>query len=108
MLESFLVISIIILVSNLLHIKSIRDNVLDTKQPKPSKIISLKQNDKDDLITLNRSLKNLEYINQFEEYLCYKKDVRFSSEFLEKFYQLKTEAQMVTLSTTQELIRKSA
>lgn len=108
MLESFLVISIIILVSNLLHIKSIRDNVLEANQTKPSKIVSLKQNDEIDFVMLNRSLKNLEYINQFEEYLYGKKDLEFSSEFLQNFYQLKTEAQLTTLNTTQELIHKCA
>lgn len=61
-----------------------------------------------DAVLLNRSLKNLEYINQFEHYMSCERHTYFSTDFLEKFNQLKFEAQLVTLNTTQVLLKQSA
>ncbi|ARV10177.1 hypothetical protein BTO05_11220 [Winogradskyella sp. PC-19] len=59
-----------------------------------------------DMSYLNQSLKNLEYISQFEHYLSCREDSDFSSEFLQSFNQLKIDAQLATLNSTNAIMKK--
>ena len=52
---------------------------------------------------LNKSLKHLEFISQFEMYLDEKHYKNFSIEFLQEFKKIKQEAQLTTLKTTNKL-----
>lgn len=56
---------------------------------------------------LNKSLKHLEFISQFEMYLEEKHYKNFSIEFLQEFEKIKREAQLTTLKTTNKLNHKN-
>ncbi len=56
-----------------------------------------------DLLLLDKSLKHLEFIAQFECYLEKKNSEKFSAEFLQEFENIKREAQIDTIKTTQQL-----
>lgn len=58
-------------------------------------------------VILNKSLKNLEFISQFEMYLEEKNYKNFSIEFLQEFQKIKREAQLATLKTTSKLNKES-
>lgn len=71
---------------------------LDTKDNLSSK--NLKNNAVDNkLVLLNKSLKQLEFISEFEMYLEEKTLKNFSLEFLQEFNKIKIEAQLSTLKT---------
>lgn len=59
---------------------------------------------------LNKSLRHLEFISQFEMYLEDKNYKMFPIEFLQEFEKIKLEAQITTLKTTNRLntIHKNA
>ena len=52
---------------------------------------------------LQKSLRQLEFINEFEMYLDEKSLNNFSIEFLQEFEQIKIEAQLSTLKATSQL-----
>jgi hypothetical protein len=52
---------------------------------------------------LNKSLKQLEFIADFEKYLDEKTLENLSIEFLQEFEQIKIEAQLITLKVTNQL-----
>ncbi|MBC3845386.1 hypothetical protein H8K90_03250 [Winogradskyella echinorum] len=52
---------------------------------------------------LQKNLKQLEFISEFEMYLEEKTLKNFSIEFLQEFEQIKIEAQLSTLKTTNQL-----
>lgn len=56
-----------------------------------------------DYLLLDKSLKHLEFIAQFESYLESKNSEKFSLEFLQEFENIKREAQITTIRTTQQL-----
>lgn len=58
-------------------------------------------------VILNKSLKHLEFISQFEMYLEEKHYKNFSIEFLQEFEKIKREAQLTTLKTTNKLNSQS-
>ncbi|WP_179337149.1 hypothetical protein [Winogradskyella ludwigii] len=65
---------------------------------------SLKNNAVDDKVfLLNKNLKQLELISEFEMYLEQKTPKKASLEFLEQFKTIKTEAQLSALKTTNKL-----
>jgi len=68
------------------------------------KALTLTNNTEDNKhILLNRSLKHLEFIAQFEMYLEQKSIKNFSEEFTQEFKKIKLEAQIKTIKTTIEL-----
>lgn len=67
-----------------------------------SKTMTNKVEDNDYAI-LNKSLRHLEFITQFEMYLEDKNYKNFSTEFLQEFEKIKIEAQLTTLKTTSKL-----
>ncbi|MEF3077825.1 hypothetical protein [Winogradskyella poriferorum] len=91
------------------------NNNLKEKQSEAIKLQSaesIKQNDTTVLpkkvdntnhLVLNKSLRHLEFISQFEMYLEDKNYKSFSIEFLQEFEKLKIEAQLTTLKTTNRL-----
>lgn len=91
------------------------NNNLKEKQSEAIKlqsVESIKQNDTTVLpkkvdntnhLVLNKSLRHLEFISQFEMYLEDKNYKSFSIEFLQEFEKLKIEAQLTTLKTTNRL-----
>ncbi|MBT8325834.1 MAG: hypothetical protein KJO96_11095, partial [Winogradskyella sp.] len=56
-----------------------------------------------DYMLLDKSLKHLEFISQFESYLDTKNSEKFPAEFLQEFENIKREAQIATIKTTQQL-----
>ena len=74
-------------------------------QTKVAEIGSISTNKMEDhnYIVLNKSLKNLEFISKFEMYLEVKNYNNFSPEFLQEFEKIKTEAQLTTLKTSNQL-----
>lgn len=54
-------------------------------------------------ILLHKSLRQLEFISEFEMYLEKNTIKNFSLEFLQEFEQIKIEAQLSTLKTTSQL-----
>lgn len=54
-------------------------------------------------VTLNKSLRHLEFISTFEMYLENKNHKNFSVEFLQEFEKIKHEAQLTTLKSTNRL-----
>ncbi len=91
------------------------NNNLKEKQSEAIKLQSaesIKQNDTTVLpkkvdntnhLVLNKSLRHLEFISQFEMYLEDKNYKSFSIEFLQEFEKLKIEAQLTILKTTNRL-----
>lgn len=57
-------------------------------------------------VILNKSLKHLEFINQFEMYLEDKNYKKFPIEFLREFDKIKQDAKLTTLKATQLLNTK--
>lgn len=56
---------------------------------------------------LNKSLRHLEFISEFEMYLEDKNYKNFPIEFLQEFEKIKIEAQLSTLQNTHQLARDS-
>jgi hypothetical protein len=54
-------------------------------------------------VILNKTLRHLEFISQFEMYLEEKHYKNFSIEFLQEFEKIKHEAQITTIKTTNKL-----
>ena len=57
----------------------------------------------DENMLLNKSLKHLEFISEFEMYLEQRTLAYFSKEFLQEFEQIKRNAQLSTLKMTNQL-----
>lgn len=65
----------------------------------------LKDMDMSTSILLNKSLKHLEFISNFEIYLERATHKNFSIEFLQEFEKIKSHAQKITLKTVNELVQ---
>jgi hypothetical protein len=65
-------------------------------------ILTNKLKDNNNII-LNKSLKHLEFISEFEMYLEDKNYKMFPIEFLQEFEKIKLDAQLTTLKTTKRL-----
>lgn len=59
-----------------------------------------------DQVSLNKSLRHLEFISEFELYLENKNYKKFPIEFLQEFEKIKIEAQLSTLNNAQQLNKK--
>ena len=82
--------------------RTVKNTQLETKNSFSSK--NLKNNAIDNkLVLLNRNLRQLEFISEFEMYLEEKALKNCSLEFLQEFSKIKIEAQLSTLKTTQML-----
>ncbi|NRD21854.1 hypothetical protein HNV10_01285 [Winogradskyella litoriviva] len=78
--------------------KAKKHSHIETKDNLNSK--NLKNNAVDNkLVLLNKSLRQLEFISEFEMYLEEKTLKNFSLEFLQEFNKIKIEAQLSTLKT---------
>lgn len=75
--------------------------IKNTKITEP-KTLNIKFLDNDN-ITLNKNLKHLEFISQFEMYLEERNYKNFSIEFLQAFEKMKYNVQLTTLKATEQL-----
>ena len=82
--------------------RTLKNTQLETKENLSSQ--NLKNNAVDNkLVLLNKSLRQLEFISEFEMYLEEKTLKNCSLEFLQEFSRIKIEAQLSTLKTTNML-----
>ncbi|WP_299120340.1 hypothetical protein [uncultured Winogradskyella sp.] len=85
-------------------VKDIYIEKLPLKQKQDLETVSLTKKMEDNKhILLNKSLRHLEFIAEFEMYLERKTSKNFSAEFLQEFEQIKIEAQLTALKTTNQL-----
>lgn len=101
------------------NIKNLRlFNFKDYNSPLPNEVIKktklqskeslssnklIKSMEENEHILLNKSLRHLEYISEFEMYLDDKNHENFPVEFLQEFEKIKIEAQLIVLKSTSQL-----
>jgi len=94
-------------INQLMSFESTKDQEETLKAVKIEKAVPLikvsKKEACTDQLLLDKSLKHLEFIAQFESYLESKHSEKFSLEFLQEFESIKREAQINTIRTSQQL-----